>query len=148
MVGVDGPCLVEGGGGQRVVGDAVDLARQAARALEQGFDGGVLEQGEFAAGKAEAVLDIGVDLVATEPGEMVADDEALAEGFVHGHRQPPPELGQPDEDEAHALLGIHGEVGQEAEVLEDVVAQMVGLVDDEDGELLGLLCEAGYLGRL
>ena len=41
---------------------------------------------------------------------------------------------------------IHGEVRQQAEVLEDVVAQVVGLVDDEDGQLLGLLCEAGDLG--
>ena len=30
VVGVDGPCLVQRGGGQRIVGDAVDLARQAA----------------------------------------------------------------------------------------------------------------------
>ena len=65
---------------------------------------------------------------------------------MHGHRQPPPELGEADEDEAHALLGIHGEVGQQAEVLEDVVAQVVGLVDDEDGELPGLRREAGDLG--
>ena len=146
VVGVGGSCLVEGGGGEGVVGDAVDLAGQAPCALEQGLDGGSLEQGQFASREAEAVLEIGVDLLSIEAGEMVSDDDALAEGLVHGHRQPPPELGEADEDEAHALLRIHGEVGEQAEVFEDVVAQVVGLVDDEDGQLLGLLGEAGDLG--
>ena len=60
--------------------------------------------------------------------------------------QSPPSSVNADEDEAHALLRIHGEVGEQAEVFEDVVAQVVSLVDDEDGQLLGLLCEAGDLG--
>ena len=49
MVGVDGSCLVEGGGGQRVVRDAVDLSRQPTRALEQGLDGRRLEERQLAA---------------------------------------------------------------------------------------------------
>ena len=82
VVGVDGSCLVEGGGGEGVVGDAVDLAGQAPCALEQGLDGGNLEQGQFASREAEAVLEIGVDLLSIEAGEMVSDDDALAEGLV------------------------------------------------------------------
>ena len=74
---VDGSCLVEGGGGEGVVGDAVDLPRQAPGALEQGLDGGRLEQGQLAPGEAEAVLEIGVDLIPIEAGEMVSDDEGL-----------------------------------------------------------------------
>ena len=100
-------------------------------ALEQGLDGGRLEQRQLASGEPEAVGEVGVDLVAVEPGEMVAHDEALGERFVHRHGEAAPELGQPDQDEAQALLGIHGEVGQQAEVLEHVVAQMMGLVDDQ-----------------
>ena len=107
---------------------------------------GFLEHGEFAAGEAQAVLDIGVDLVAGQPGEVVAHDEALAERFVHRHGEAPAQLGQPHEDEAHAVLGVHGEVGQQPQVLEHVAAQVVGLVDDEHGELLGLLGKAGDFG--
>ena len=65
---------------------------------------------------------------------------------MHRHGEAAAQLGEADEDQAHAVLGVHGEVGQQAEVLEDVVSQMVGLVDDEDGQLPGLLCEAGDLG--
>ena len=77
VLGVDGLCVVQGGGGERVMGDAVDLSGQAAGALEQGLDGRGLEQRQFASGEAQAMADIGVDLVAVEAGEVVSDDEAL-----------------------------------------------------------------------
>ena len=60
--GVDGPGVVDGGGCEGVVGDAVDEPWQAARALEQRLDGGGFEQGEFAAGEAQAVGEVGVEL--------------------------------------------------------------------------------------
>ena len=72
VVGVDGPCLVQRGGGQRVVGDTVDRAQQAAGCLEQRLDGGFLEHGQFAAGQAQSVLEVGIDLVAGQPGEVGA----------------------------------------------------------------------------
>ncbi len=52
MVGVDGAGLFEGVGGQRAMGEAVDLGRQAVRALEQSPDGGGLKKGHFAPGEA------------------------------------------------------------------------------------------------
>jgi hypothetical protein len=42
----------ERGGGQRVVGEAIDLTRHALGGLEQRLDGGGLEQGQLAAGQA------------------------------------------------------------------------------------------------
>ena len=64
---------------------------------------------------------------------------------MHRHGEALAELGEPHEDEAQAGLGVHGEVGQ-AQVLEHVAAQMLGLVDDEHGELLGLVGKAGDFG--
>ena len=88
MVGVDGSGVVErGGGAQRVMGDAVGVSRQAARALAQGLGGGRFEQWEFAAGEAQAMGQIGVALIAFEAGEVVAHDESLGERFVAGHGQ-------------------------------------------------------------
>ena len=69
--------------------------RQAARALERRLDGGQIEQQQFVTGEPEAVGGVGVDLVAVEPGEMVADDEALGERFVCRHGEARPGLGQP-----------------------------------------------------
>ena len=52
----------------------------------------------------------------------------------------------PTRNRHRRVLGIHGKVRQQPEVFEDVVTQVLGLVDDEHGELLGLVDEAGDLG--
>ena len=49
VLGGDGTGVFQGGGGEAVVGDAVDEPWQAAGALEQRFDGGRFEQGDLAA---------------------------------------------------------------------------------------------------
>ena len=67
--GVDGAGIVDGGGGQRVVGDPVDEPGQPARALEQRLDGWGLEQGDLTAGEAQAVGEVAVEFVAVEAGE-------------------------------------------------------------------------------
>ncbi len=58
MFGGDGAGLVDGGAGQCVVSEAIDIARHAPGGLEQGFDGWGFEQGQFAAGQMQAVREI------------------------------------------------------------------------------------------
>ena len=89
--------------------------------------------------------EIGFEFVAVEAAEVVPDDEALAQGFVDGHGEPAPEFGESDEDQAQSLFGVHGEVGEQAEVFEHVVAQVLGLVDDEHRQLFGFGDESGDL---
>ena len=119
---------------------------QTARALEQRLDRGGFEQGNLAAGEAQAVGEVMVEFVAVEAGEVVAHDEALGERFVHSHGESASQLGESDEQHAQAVLGVHFVIAQEPEVLEDVIAQVVRFVDDEDGELLGLAHQAGDFG--
>ena len=138
--------VVDGGGGQGVVGDAVDESWQTARALEQRLDGGGFEQGDLAAGEAQAVGEVMVEFVAVEAGEVVTHDEALGERFVHSHGESASQLGESDEQHAQAVLGVHFVIAQEPEVLEDVIAQVVRFVDDEHGELLGLAHQASDFG--
>ena len=90
--------------------------------------------------------EVGLELVAVEAGQVLAHDEALGEGFMHGHGEAAAQFGEADEQQAQAVLGIHGEIGQQPEILEHVVAQVVRLVDDEHGELFGLAHEARDLG--
>ena len=142
----DGAGLVEGSGEEGVVGEAVDGSGQAAGGLEEGLEGGRLEQRELAAGQGEAVGEVGLELVGAEAGQVRAHEQALGEGLVDAHGETAAQFGEADEEQAQAVLGVHGKVGEEPEVLEHVVAQMVGLVDDEHGELLGLADEAGDFG--
>jgi hypothetical protein len=77
---------------------------------------------------------------------VVADDDALSEGLVDGHGEPSSQLGLSEEEEAKTVLGVHLVVGEETEVFEDVGAEVVCLVDDEDGSAAGLGDEAGDFG--
>ena len=146
MLAGDGASVVEGGRDEGVVGVAVDLPGQAAGDLEEGLLGGRRKQRELAAGQAEAVGEIGLELVAVEAGPVLAHDEPLGEGFVDGHGEAAAQLGEADEQQAQAVLGVHLEIGEQAQILEHVVAQVVRLVDDEHGELLALADEARKLG--
>ena len=47
----------------------------------------------------------------------------------------PAQLDEPHQERAQAAPGVHTEVGELSEILEDVVAQVLGLVDDQAGEL-------------
>ncbi len=62
----DGFRFVDGGGGERIVGEAIDLSRQAVCGLEQCFDDGGLEQWQLAAGEAQAVEEVLGKLLAGE----------------------------------------------------------------------------------
>ena len=75
--GGDGAGAFRRGGGEGVVGDAIDEPGQSASALEQRLDGGRLEQGQLAAGEAQAVGEVVVEFRAVDAGEVVAYDEAL-----------------------------------------------------------------------
>ena len=55
------------------------------------------------------------------------------------------QLGEPDEHQAQAILGVHHKITQQAKIFEDIVAQVLRFIDDEDGELLGLADETGDL---
>ena len=61
VLGGDGAGAFDGGGGECVVGDAVDEAGQPARAVEQRLDGGGFEQGVLAAGQMQAVGEVGIE---------------------------------------------------------------------------------------
>ena len=85
---------------------------RSARALEQRLDGGGFEQGDLAAGESQAVGEVGVEFVAVEAGEVVTHDEALGERFVHGHGESAAQLGESDEQQAQAVLGVHFVIAQ------------------------------------
>ena len=90
--------------------------------------------------------EVGVEFCAVESAQVVAYDESLGERFVAGHGETAAQLGEPDEQQAQAVVAVHCVVAQQPEVFEDVVAQVLGLVDDEDGELLGLAHQSGDFG--
>jgi hypothetical protein len=95
---------------------------------------GVGEKGILTTGDTEMMLDVGGSLSDVEGCEMVADSDALAEGFVGGKAELVGEIRLAEEDEGEQGGGIHLIVEQEAELVEEVVREKVSLVDDEESE--------------
>jgi hypothetical protein len=120
MLGGDGLRPVDGGGEEGMVGEEVDPSRQGVGGLEDGLDGGRLEEWELASGEAEAMLEVGSELFARDAADVCSHDDALSESVEGGHVEPSPQAWVADEDDAEAVLGVHGVVGQQAQVLEDV----------------------------
>ena len=82
---------------------AVDLAGHAAGLGVHHFDGVSFEQLDVVgAGDAEPMLQVAFDFVAVQRGEVMSDDQALAEGLVHAHVQTSSQFGQSDQQQAHA----------------------------------------------
>ncbi len=76
MLGTDRLGSSEGGRGQRVMDEQVDLARQPTGGLVEGLLGSGLEELELGAGGFEQMGKVGAELVASEALEVGADDDA------------------------------------------------------------------------
>ena len=127
VLGGDGASPIRGGGGQRVVGGAVDAPRQSACAVGQRLDGGGFEQAQFAAGEAQAVGEVGVEFLAVEYAEVVAHDEALGERFVAGHGEAAAQLGESDE-QSIVCYQYQGRAGGCGELEQQVRHLLAGVV--------------------
>jgi transposase len=90
VLGGNRPGPGEGGGMEGVVSEEVDLARDSAGGLGECFEGSRLAEGDFGAGMAEAVGEVGGEPVAGQGRQVVADDDSLGEGLVDGHGEPSP----------------------------------------------------------
>ena len=72
-------------GEQRVMGEEIDLARQAAGGLVDRLFGTGVEERDRGGGEAQAMREVAGEFLAGERGHVVADDDALGEGLVDGH---------------------------------------------------------------
>ena len=55
------------------------------------------------------VAEVGRELVRADGGVVASHDDALAQGLAHGQAWAAAQFGQPDQQQAQALLGVHAE---------------------------------------
>ena len=134
--------LVVGGGVQGDVGEPVDASGQSVAGQREGLEGVGLEDRDVGAGDAQAVRDVVFDLRAFEGVDMASHDNALVEGFVYPHGEALAQFAGADEQQAQARITVHAEVGEQAQLLESLVGEVVGLVEDQQRGLSRLLDEA------
>ena len=67
-------------------------------------------------------------LLALKASEVVAHDDTLGQRFMHGHGQAPAQLREPDQQQTQAVVGIHAVVGEQAQILEHLVSEVMSLI--------------------
>lgn len=110
--------LADRRGKERVVRDAVGFAWQPGRSLVDRLDGGWLEERQLTARELEAMSEVWTHLVACEPSDVGAHDDALCERVECGHAHAAPQFRMTDQHEREPILGVHGVVGQKPQILE------------------------------
>jgi hypothetical protein len=112
----------------------VDLAGDAFGMIVNSAHKAVAEEWALAASDAEVVFDIAGGLFQVEGFEIVADGDALVEGFIGRKTKLVSQVRLAEKDEGEGRSGIHLVVEQEAELVKELRGQEVSFVDDEEDE--------------
>src|SRR5215207_4135107 len=140
---VDQGLAVGGGGDERGGGGVVELAWQPTGDPVQAGDGVVGEQRVGAAGQGEVVVQVGGGFGKVHRWDGVAGGDALVEGGKGAQAQPAGQGGLADQDAGKGAGGVHVGVGEQAELLELLGGQQVGLVEGQDDAAVALMLLGG-----
>ena len=119
------------GAQQRAIADGVDQPRDAPGVAMDGANRPAIEDGPALARHAQAVMDVGPRLALRERLEVIARGHALGELAQVGSGQELPQLRLPDENHLQELLARRLQIRQEPDLLQDLAAEILGLVDDD-----------------
>jgi hypothetical protein len=138
-LGGDGVDADDGGLDQDVKGELIDATGRAPAGLEELPDGAVGEQLLLRARLTELEADIVAGVLEVERLEPVYEAEARVERLQGGVLESAEQrVGAGDED-AEAVLGVHGVIGEASQDVEEFGAHGLGIIEHEErvGPLLG-----------
>jgi hypothetical protein len=92
-----------------------------------------LEPGQLAAAQTQAMGQVVRQLLAGQPRQAIAHHDSLSQRCVHRHLEAPAQLGEAHQQQTEPILRIHPVVGQQPQILQHLVARMMGLIPDRDG---------------
>jgi hypothetical protein len=124
--------LLGGAEEKRSATEIVDPAGHTLGVIVDQSDEAIAEERIVTASDAEVVLDVGGGLLEVEGVEVVADGDALVEGLEGGEAEFVGQLRLAEEDEGEQGGGVHVVVEEKAELIEDIVGEEMGLIDDEE----------------
>ena len=130
---VDEAAFYCGGEAEGVGGEAVEVAHGALGGLVQESECVGVEEVAVAAGAMEAEAEVFCGVAGKEGLDAEAGVEAGVERAVLAEGESVGELGESDEDQGQEGLGVPFVVEQDVKVVEGVLVQEVGFVEQEDG---------------
>ena len=131
--------LLDVAGEEAFVAERVDQARDAFGVIEDAPKGGLREmRALLRPGNAEAMLDVLADFVAIQRAQVIADRDALAKLAKVVIVQAITQLGLAHEDDLQQFAIVGLQIGEEANLFEEFVGEVLRFVDDEDGVAAGV----------
>jgi len=123
---------------QAVEADAIELASDAVAELMSGVDESIRERAALHANRPQVMFDVGGRLSQVEGLDMIADLDALVEGFEALEMEGVAQFGLADKNEGEGRSGVHVGVEPEAQFVQQAVAEQVSFVDDDQGATAAL----------
>jgi RNase P/RNase MRP subunit p29 len=116
---------------QGIAAEVVDFASNALGVVVDATEEAVAKELSLVARDAHVMLDVPSGFFQVEGSEVVADGDALVEGFVGSEAELVGQVGLAEEDEGDQRSRIHLVVEQEAQLVKEFRGQEVRFVDDE-----------------
>ena len=123
---------------QAVEADAIELASDAVAELMSGVDESIRERAALHANRPQVMFDVGGRLSQVEGWDVIADLDALVEGFEALEMEGVAQFGLADKNEGEGRSGVHVGVEPEAQFVQQAVAEQVSFVDDDQGATAAL----------
>lgn len=98
-----------------------------------------------ASGELDLVGHVGIKLIWIQAGEVIVDDDLLAQRFIHGLFQSLVEVWFYAEDQRGAVHGIILEVHQHLEIPKDFGGEVLCFIEDQYERLMFLFIEVVYM---
>ncbi len=123
------------GGDQGAVADEVDKTGNATAQAVEGLDCPGGKNGLHAAGDLQPEANIGIDIAGTQGQQVVASGNALSQLAQQGLAQHLLQLWLTDQHHLQQLFLVGFEVGQQAQLLQHLWQQMLGLIHQHHAAL-------------
>ena len=124
------------------MGEVVDASHDALGALPKGLHRGLGEKRPVEPGDLEPMLEVELRGVAIEAAQRVADGEPLRQGLEVDPLEGLPQAVLTREEDGQGGVVVPIEIRQDGQEGEDVGAQSLGLVEDEEDAEVALVGEA------
>ena len=127
----DGAFLVEDGVGQGLFDDGADFPGDTERDLMDGLNRMVVKERLICTRQFEVVIDIGFGLFRGKAWHVITHGDPLVKGFHDGKLRDRLQVRLTGEDEDEGVVGVHLEVGQQAQFFEGAGLKKMSFVNDE-----------------
>ena len=121
---------------ERCIAYLADESCRSVRGIQDRLDSTFFKDRLCTAGAFQLCCNVRAAFLLGQSFQIIVHHDPLSQRFVYGKLQGIVQLGQPDEENNGQIAGIHLEVEQNLKIIQDSIADVVGLINDDDRRFL------------